>query len=356
MKVVITPALASQVSCLHNQCPKNKEWSGLLIAQITKGGINNLEEMEVTAEAVFPMDFGDATFTSFDGSAKFIDVFDQFPQVDPIKREANSQWFIGKIHSHHSMNSFHSGTDTTDLYENAPKLPFFLSLVVNYDCQPFAEIAIIGETEEKVMSKTKWKLRDFTHSGKEQKIEIKKTPTCLVTPCDVVYRQDSWFVKEVQEIKKKPASFPTAVTPGYYGGYQPKKEQGTLGFKQNVSPSGSSVGGVEGAVYPPNKVYNCIMDNLTNLVTLGEGKNMGPYWAVQEVSGIVTAAVKPDYIKAFKYYFQDWYEDNFYDESATKLCVLDAVNKFLSYHPNDWMFIVIKEAVDELKGEYQVIR
>jgi len=101
--VVITPELASQIDFMHRQCPANTEWSGLLIYNIEEGNIeefskleNPKAELELRAVGLYPMDFGDATFTSFEGDEKWLKAFSVYPQVDPIKPEPG--YYIGKIH------------------------------------------------------------------------------------------------------------------------------------------------------------------------------------------------------------------------------------------------------------------
>lgn len=103
-KVLITKELQAQITCLHNQCPSGKEWSGLLVYKITKGNVDEFisgdegEDIELRAENVFLMDFGDAAFTSFEGSEDYIKFFEQFPQIDPTRDDKANGYYIGKLH------------------------------------------------------------------------------------------------------------------------------------------------------------------------------------------------------------------------------------------------------------------
>lgn len=98
--------LIDQVAFLHRHCRKNTEWSGLLIYEVREGSINDLmtdkeADMEIWADALFPMDYGDTTFTSFEGNENYLKAFEQYPEIDPF--DPKPGWYLGKIHSHHSM-------------------------------------------------------------------------------------------------------------------------------------------------------------------------------------------------------------------------------------------------------------
>lgn len=95
-KVTMSKELIAQIGALHFVCPKKTEWSGLLIWEITKGSIEDLQNLEIIAHAVYPMDFGDATFTSFEGNDDWLKAFAQYPQVDPMNPTPG--WYVGKIH------------------------------------------------------------------------------------------------------------------------------------------------------------------------------------------------------------------------------------------------------------------
>lgn len=97
-KVIMSKELIYQVAQLHRQFPKDKEWSGLLVYEVLNGGVNDLENINIKAHAIFPMDIGEAAFTSFEDPEDWVKCFTQFPQVDPHKREVNSNWYLGKVH------------------------------------------------------------------------------------------------------------------------------------------------------------------------------------------------------------------------------------------------------------------
>jgi hypothetical protein len=368
VEVLITPGLSSQISLLHNQCPTGTEWSGLLAYKITKGSVDDLENLEIRCEACFPMNFGDATFTSFEGSEAWLDFFKQFPQVNPLTKDPD--WFIGKIHSHHSMQAYHSPTDTTDLYENAPKLPLFLSLVVNYSCQPFAEIAISAEAEEKQVSRTKWSLKNWPKMGDSTiKKEVKKIPTTFVIPCSVVYEEEAWFIdqltvvskaKEAENKKKYQAPTHNPYGRGYenadaYNSYNSYASRfpapGGLSTESDWNKSKTD----DAPLSPHN--HQKMLQNISELITLDYGSTLSPYNALSQVSKALEVKDRHDYVKALKYYFMDsWYETVFFNTNATEKQVINGMLLFLQNHSSAYAYGPIKEALNELKDELKILR
>lgn len=348
-KVVITPQVASQVECLHNQVAEGKEWSGILLCKVTAGSIDDPANLCISAEEVFPMDFGDATFTSFDGDENWIKLFHKFPQIDPTKpkTEETKNWYIAKIHSHHSMSAFHSGTDTQDLYENAPKLPFFLSLVVNYRCRPFAEIAVAAESEETEIKRVKWSLlkgwknKDNSFTKKKEKKAV-----AYIIPCDVVYEQNQWFVERLNELveKNKKPTYEFARTHDYSS----KSEN----FNRHEVPHKNL----------PQELTRAVVDNLGDLITLGANDDMMPFSAMNEVNRDVDYRSTVDYIKAFKFYFLNiWFptylENGKYrkfNKEYSHEDALKAIENFLSYHDSMWIHTYLKKAIDELRAEFKL--
>lgn len=342
---------------LHNQCPEDKEWSGLLVAKITKGGIDDIENLEIACEAVFLMDFGDATFTSFEGNAEdYLKFFDQYPQIDPVKKEKDSPWFIGKIHSHHSMKAYHSGVDTADLYENAPKLPFFLSLVVNYACNPFAEIAIAGTYKEAVITETKWSLSQW---GRKHELVVPKEttePMCFVIPTTVHYENQSIFIEQINAVRDREKT----VTVYTRGGWQDKEkkdikvESGSGTGKTITEKTDAEKGGIE----YNQKIYNRMMPALGELLSLGLLFNVSPSDAISQIDKAIEVPMRNDYVKAVKWHFwHEWYDSTFYNmANCDEEEVLACFDKFISLHDNRWIYIVFKDISRGLKAELSLLR
>lgn len=296
---------------------------------------------------VFLMDFGDATFTSFEGNTDWIKFFQQFPEIDPTKRKPDSKFFIGKLHSHHSMGAFHSPTDTQDLYENAPKLPFFLSLVVNYACDPFAEIAIAGQVEKKQVTKTKWKLSNWNIKGMTPTVEKKKEPLTYVIPCTVLYQEAPWFIAQLKAIQTRPA------TPTYYNSWS-----------NNHNPNGNSYDASKSTkeekplLTKSAEPYYTSMTNMQDLISLGnyDGNASLPYKALSEVNSQVQHNNHENYIKAIKQYFNEWYQYYFAKTAWSETEVLTALNEYTEQHKYYAVTKHLKKAFNELKEEYRELR
>lgn len=334
-KVVISTNLAAQIGFLHAMCPTSTEWSGLLIWKLEKGGLDDLSNIKIRAEAVFPMDYGDSTFTSFEGDENWIKCFEKFPQIDPVKREEG--WYVSKIHSHHGMSVFHSPTDKNDLHETAPKLPMFLSLIVNYKCETDCELAIAMDVEESLTSKTKYKMKGWSEAKEKEENTTKAEKATYVMKCDVYYEQDEWMLEQCEYLSKKPKQ---RTIPGILitDSSKDKHKNQTTSFVRKF-------------------VRDRATDSFTDLVSLGESWNMPLKDVLEKVNDAVDVQSREDYKKALKTYFMDyWYHTEFYtmtdvDEEE----VLDAILQLISLQTG-WIASVIKETVNELKAECTELR
>lgn len=319
---------------MHNQCPKGDEWSGLLIYKVEEGDIekfldpnNKKEYLELRAEAVFPMDYGTATFTSFEGNEDWLKCFATFPDIDPINPTPG--WYIGKIHSHNTMPVFHSAVDKTDLYQNAHKLPMFLSLIVNYACEVDCELAVPMEAEETVLTRTILKLKGW---GKQQKkIEKKKSehkPVYLVK-CDVVYEQDVWLIEQAEALKTKNK-------PTWQNNYNSDNKDKNVIYHGKTSP----------------RIYRAGLDCISDLITLGHAPGMAPVDAVREVGIALFYTETDQYKKAIKQYFMaHWFDETFLYTEATPGDAIEAALEFIEHHNQLWLYKFFKEALNELKEE-----
>lgn len=333
-KVIISKNLAGQIQYLNHHAPKNKEWSGLLIYQLLNGSIQDLSDVVIKAEAIFPMDFGDSTFTSFEGDDNWLKCFEQFPQIDPITPQAG--WYVGKLHTHPDFNVYHSGVDKNDLYVTAPKLPMFLSLIVNYKTEADCELAIAMEVEEATISRVRWKLKGWTEKDKKVEKTEKNESATYVLKCVVEYEQDKWLIDQVEYLKNKPkpvTTYPSYTPPFDYSSYKKVKDENK---------------GVEVRKF----VATNVLEHMSDLMTLGEGWALTPAVAIERVNTHVEVNRRADYIKAFKLYFGDyWYDSVFFKMSTTPKEVIQGCLNFMDYHKG-WAASVIKQALNELKEEY----
>lgn len=308
------------------------------------------------------MDFGEPGFTSFEGNEDWFKFFAKYPQVDPVLRTAtDTAWFIGKIHSHHSMRAFHSTTDTADLDENTPKLPFFLSLVVNYSCMPFAEIGVQAESQEKQVTNNLWKLKNWKGGKKENNIKKEIIPATFIIPCDVAFVQDKWFVDQINAIKDKPVVLPAIVN---------SYKQSNIGFQQQTpgvntykKPYNYSAQTLDDDEYRMvrKSIYQKVLAELHDLICLGEhiSSKTSAYTALNIVDVEVTMVTRQKYKNAFKAYFCDhWFDYNFSIgmTPAEEEEVIQAIRYWLSFHKDKWLQKVLIEVLDELKKECKLIR
>lgn len=303
------------------------------------------------------MDFGDSTFTSFEASTDWITFFEKFPQVDPTRQteEEKKMWRVAKIHSHHGMQAFHSGTDTQDLVDNAPSLPFFLSLVVNYACAPFAEIAVAGEIEQKSVVRNKWKLNNFFLGDNKIEKKTDKKPVTYIIPCDVLYLTERWILDQIDLIKER--NKPKTTT------YDWQNRTPTLPYKSEyIDKSGVNNEKVGSKLHNP-KGYRQVIDKLSELFILGQGTTATAKQLPSEVYDFIDFTLQPatkdKYLVAVKsYLITDWFLDHFDNTNLTEEEVIDCVRFFISgdIHKTKWLTKDFKVALDELETEVKLLR
>ena len=119
--MIITKELELKI---RNLCSRfsNTEWSGVLFYSI-KNKFGN-KDFKVIAKDLLLMDIGDGASTEFEEN----------PDVIAYMVEHNlleSNLYTGLIHSHHSMATFFSGTDTNTLRKEGNDTIHFVSLIVN---------------------------------------------------------------------------------------------------------------------------------------------------------------------------------------------------------------------------------
>ena len=103
----------------------NLEWSGVLFYNV-EGNFND-GSLHIKALDFFPMDVGTSTYTEFMMSPDVISYMTENPEL------LQPTVYQGLIHSHDTMPTFFSGTDTDTLREYGVEMPHFVSLIVNND-------------------------------------------------------------------------------------------------------------------------------------------------------------------------------------------------------------------------------
>lgn len=119
--VRITDKMLDKIKYLC-KCIPREEWSGVLFYTVN-GTIKEPENFEIILEDVFPMDKGNATYTSYELDEILIGYRMDNPET--------LQMQIGHIHSHNVMNVFFSGVDDGELTDNAQHYNYYVSVVVN---------------------------------------------------------------------------------------------------------------------------------------------------------------------------------------------------------------------------------
>jgi len=115
------------------------EWSGVLFFRVLTGTIED-QDLVMEVVEVYPMDKGTA------GSTGYTFTPDVAKRHAELIKEAKGMIKIGMIHSHHSMNSYFSGTDMDELNENTENHNWYLSLIVNNRKEMVAKIGFRAET------------------------------------------------------------------------------------------------------------------------------------------------------------------------------------------------------------------
>lgn len=98
------------------------EWSGILFYR-TVGTFQKPEEFEIHLVDILLMDKGNKTYTEYELGPEVVDHMMDNPELLECK--------MGHIHSHNTMSVFFSGTDMSELHDNAPKHNIYVSLIVN---------------------------------------------------------------------------------------------------------------------------------------------------------------------------------------------------------------------------------
>lgn len=254
--------------------------------------------------------------------------------------------------------TFFSGTDQSELLTNVKNLPIYLSLIVNYRCDPCAKIAIVADAEETQVNFLRYILRGSNGKKKSKKYTTTKSTPAYIIECDVNFEQDAWFVKELLEVKEKSKPKPYIST---YSGNQSK----SLGFEHdpkgawdkyyNKDGHGTSEGG---RLKSKTSAYTKVVNRVQELLTLGECEGISAYAALMLVDPTVGHNMREKYKSALKSYFLDtWFDKTFVnDKSLTPEDALVAILEFMAYHKSLWIYKVIEEFVNELKDELTALQ
>lgn len=109
-----------------------------MIYTVAEGSIHDPANLVMDVKGIYLLDVGSGVYTEFSAGHKIIDVYDEFP----LLMDEPEVWKLGKIHSHHNMKAYHSGTDMGDLHVHSETHAFYTSLVVNFDEEYDCKIGI----------------------------------------------------------------------------------------------------------------------------------------------------------------------------------------------------------------------
>lgn len=176
------------------------EWSGILFYSL-KGSIKNPKKLVLKVEDILPMDMGSKAYTSYEVDERYMDYL--------MEDEKRMEWKMGHIHSHNDMSVYFSGTDMSELNDNAPSHNFYLSLIVNNYMDTVAKVAFVGKMEQTV---PQLKYMGLDENGKSYPIEVRDftitKEKLYVMDCEIQKTTEDLkvaddFAKKVEGIIKK---------------------------------------------------------------------------------------------------------------------------------------------------------
>lgn len=191
-KLIITDRLQKIIDSLHNKVGAT-EWSGILFYKLTKGNIKNLKNLEFTADFLYPMNIGSHAYTEFDYSGEIMNAYDLY--------EEGLESSTAMVHSHHTMSAFFSGTDTSELLDNAKNFNYYLSLIVNFAKEPVCKIAF--------PSKGSNTIETFIKGSNGELIKVKSVEDAeliIIGDLDVILPEEikveDWVIDRVKALKE----------------------------------------------------------------------------------------------------------------------------------------------------------
>lgn len=142
-QLIITTGLQKQIDWLHKQVGRD-EWCGILFYKVLEGKLDDPASLKIEASSLYLMDIGNATYTSANMDAEsVIDMWETVNSDYSFKR--------GMIHTHHDMATFFSGTDMSELHDNAGNHNYYLSLIVNFAGSYSAKVAYVAKRTQSIL-------------------------------------------------------------------------------------------------------------------------------------------------------------------------------------------------------------
>jgi proteasome lid subunit RPN8/RPN11 len=145
-KLIITNDVKSKIDILHKEVGK-VEWCGILTYKKEEGHISKPDTVVIRTIDIYPMEIGSEAYTEFetDDPVEVCTMLDRMPSYMDAR--------VGFLHTHHSMNTFFSGTDVQELHDNVAKFsPYYLSLIVNFDGIYNAKVVYLNKLPSRSIS------------------------------------------------------------------------------------------------------------------------------------------------------------------------------------------------------------
>lgn len=179
----------------------NVEWSGVLFYKINGSFEDN--NLQVECVDIYQMDEGSSTYTEFNMSADVMNYMIDHPEL------MQPTVYQGLIHSHGSMATFFSGTDTSTLLSEGSDINHFVSLIVNNAGKYTAGITRRITVNQKVQEEYTYpSWNDTTKSGTRKFTASKTYVQWFNLEVDVEKTQEdeSEILDRIKEIRKSKAN------------------------------------------------------------------------------------------------------------------------------------------------------
>ena len=235
-KMFLSNNFVRNVKTLHEHIGKT-EWSGFLLCKID-GSIEDLDNLQVIVENVYPCNIGTAAFTSYAHADHMDSLEELFPEYGLFAenrwngKEVKSGYKIQQIHTHHNMNTFFSGTDMQDLHDNTENFGFYISLIVNFQGNYKAK----GSFMSKVKTNTTLSLTDFPVN-----LKLKEEKEALIiVDFDIDNQEPQWLLDRISELdainkaRKVAQTNKTGIPKGLPNSYRPTVNLDSI-YKNHLS-------------------------------------------------------------------------------------------------------------------------
>lgn len=195
----------NQIKYLCKKIPR-VEWSGVLFYSV-EGSIKEPENLVFTLENILPMHKGTSGYTEYELGESVIEYM--------MENEEAENWKMGHIHSHNTMNVFFSGTDWSELEDNAPNHNFYLSLIVNNFMDFCAKVCFIAESD-----KAQFTAKDENGKRYHYSLDEVSETKLVVYDCDIespvnVIEVEDDFRDKVNHIIEEAEAKPTPRITGF---------------------------------------------------------------------------------------------------------------------------------------------